>query len=53
MICDEAENTFQINNKPAYLNEQLFFTTDAKGKKPLDQTPTAGMKFWKKWGAVK
>ena len=53
IICDEDDCGVKINEKPDYLCEQWFLTSDAKHKKLHETGADTGKKFWKKWGALK
>ena len=53
IICDEDACGLKINDKPYYLSEAWFLTSDAKHTKPYVRGSVTGKKFWKKWGTVK
>ena len=50
VFCEEA---YAGINKPAYLTDRYFTTSDAAHRKPFPGGAESGKKMWKKWGSVK
>mmetsp|Transcript_13729 Transcript_13729/g.19631 ORF Transcript_13729/g.19631 Transcript_13729/m.19631 type:complete len:441 (-) Transcript_13729:68-1390(-) len=53
IICDEGDCGVKINEKPDYLCERWFLTSDANHKKKYVSGEVTGKRFWKKWGTIK
>jgi len=53
IICNDGDTGVKIDEKPDYLCEQYFLTSDAKHKKLYEPGIQTGKKFWKKWGTLK
>ena len=53
IICDEDDAGVKIGEKPNYLSEVYFLTSDAKNQRFYKKGAESGKRFWKKWGTVK